>query len=213
MSYTLAGQSIISGSVYEPSVGVWHAELEVDTAEELSGPVTMLLDGNAFTGTVKRGGVDGGRWLGRVVGGGAKLATILPAKSYISCPLSIPLADVMNESGESLDAASSPLSSDIVPAWVRSRDTAGNALSAIATTAGKVWRVTRAGTILLSDQSFPNASVSFTTIKNDKAEAVLTVAPDTPALVQPATTVNGFAISYAVTSITASSTRQHLYYT
>ena len=213
MSYTLAGLPVISGTVYEPSVGVWHADLEVDAAENITGGVTLSLDGTTFKGTVKRGGIDGGRWSGLIVGGNLKLMTTLTGKSYVSCPLSIPLADIMTDSGEVLDAASEQLTASTVPAWVRSRDTAGNALSTLATSAGLIWRMTRAGTVLLSAQSFPAAEVSFTKIKNNTANAVLTVAPDTSTLVQPATTVDGLAISYVVTAISAESTRQHLYYT
>jgi len=212
MTYELEGFAVISGTLYEPSVGVWHAELEADSAEDIAGPVTLSLDGVTFSGVVQRGGLDGGRWLGRITGGAGKLATVLAAKSYISCPLALPLSDVLSGAGASADSGSRDLTGAVVPAWVRSRGAASHALSQIADYTGDIWRVTRAGEVFFGAQEFPAVEVTYTLVENDAANGALTIAPDTSALVAPATALDGFSVSYVTTSISSGSVRQHIYY-
>ena len=212
MAYELNGRAVIGGTVYEPSVGVWHAELEVDTLADITGAVTLALDGVTCAGVVSRGGIDGGRWLGRLTGGAGKLSTPLAPKSYISCPLALPLGDVLTEAGESADPSSRSLEAAVVPAWVRSRGLASHALSQIADFTGDIWRITRAGAVFFGAQAFPAQAVAYTLIQDDSANSSLTIAPDASALVEPAAMLDGFAVSYVATSISSSSVRQHVYY-
>ena len=83
-AYTLNGLPIISASVYEPRDGNWTADLEVDTAEDITAgsAVAMSLGDAAFAGSVYRGGVESGRWMGRIQGGSGGLLATLAPKNY-----------------------------------------------------------------------------------------------------------------------------------
>ena len=66
---TFNGLSLLRCRLEEPRTGIWTADVEVDSETDITGAAALDLDGTAYTGTVYRGGLDSGRWLGRIVGG------------------------------------------------------------------------------------------------------------------------------------------------
>ena len=96
---------------------------EADAAP--SGQVSQSYKGTTWTGTIYRGGVYGGRYLARIVGGAGGLGTLLAARWYREITLRTVLDDIVRETGEKLSSTvlAAVLDRD-VPTWTREAGTA-----------------------------------------------------------------------------------------
>ena len=91
---TLNDSPILSASVLMPRVGVWTADLEVDTDTAPTGTVVLSSDaGPSWRGTVISGAVTLGTWRGRLVGGAGGLRKNLGPLAYQSPTLGDVLVD------------------------------------------------------------------------------------------------------------------------
>src|SRR5262249_12442195 len=131
---TLNGSTVIDGTIRMPRIGVWHADLKVDTKSLPAGSVTLGTEGTALTreGAVVRGEVWQDAVLARVVGGAGRLGTWLDPKFYRSVPLRIPLGDIANECGENLTGSAE--TSQHLDVWSRFAGPAYLALGALVET-------------------------------------------------------------------------------
>ena len=108
------GAAVLRAHVFLPLAGVWSADLDVDTDEDVAGAVTVEVDGAvAFRGTVVDGGVTHGLWRGRIVGGAAGLRGTLPALAYLDATRADVVRDALAEAGETLSATSDSLAAAV----------------------------------------------------------------------------------------------------
>lgn len=208
---SLAGQTVLRADVHEPRSGCWHADVEADTAVDITGRQTLALAGETWSGTVLRGGVESGRWFGRLVGGAGGLATELEAKYYVTTPASTLLADLTADTGETLDAA-------ILAAvlawqsarWQRTQGRAADALSALvaAMSATYVWRLTRAGALWLGEDTYPDLTMAAVEVQRRPQFGDVLVAPTLAPTLRPGVTFAGARVDYVQTSWTAGRVRQ-----
>lgn len=157
MSFAEAnGHAIASATIALPRVGVWHADLILDTHERLQGAVQLKAPGLDLRGTVVTSGVWEQRSVARVAGGAHKLGTTLPAKHYKGVPLRLPLGNILTAAGERLAATSSSAILDAyLPAWVRREDRAGAQLDRLLDGTGATWRALPDGTIWVGTETWP----------------------------------------------------------
>ena len=93
---TVNGTPCVRATVRIPRLGVWIADVAVDVAKTISGPVTVSVSDGALElkGRAARTGVFKDTAILRVLGGAGGLATEVPAKFYRRCPAKVPLSGV-----------------------------------------------------------------------------------------------------------------------
>ncbi len=158
---TLNDRNILSLRLDLPATGAWHAEVEVDYDEDITGEVSIVVDETTWTGTVVRGGNDFKRWRGMVVGGKGGLSTVVVAKYYSSgIALDTPLTDLLTATGESLSSTvSQELRDHVVARWQRMKGPASRALVALFNEVGANWRLLADGTLWFGEETWPAAEL------------------------------------------------------
>jgi len=220
-SASLGNLRVLSARIHEPRQGIWHATVEVDSSVDVTGRQTLTDESGAVTwvGTVARGGVDEGRWRGRLVGGAARLGTSpatlgaeLPAKFYAAVRLGTLLGDVATETGETLSSTISK--SDVLdherPHWQRAQASAGALLSRICDLlgGGHVWRLDRAGEILIQIDAYPALAVLGHEIDRDPLLGQRVFAPNGGPTILPGVTFGDERVERVLTDISEGGLRQ-----
>jgi hypothetical protein len=161
---TLNGSAVTRATIHLPRIGVWCADVDVDTETAPTGRVSIVADGGpTWVGTVVSGAVTHGLWRGRIVGGAGGLRNELLARAYRSATLSDVLADLLTETGETLapDTASTSTS---VPLYHRAKGTGAQAVTELARVLGYAWRVTVGGLLWLGTETWPDATATDVTL-------------------------------------------------
>lgn len=155
---SIAGQPVVSCTITVPRVGVWVADVVADSDTAVLGTGTLDLEGSSWRGTVARGGVELGRWRGRVVGGTGGLAALLGPMAYADCTLRDVIAETLREAGEELSADTGDLSA-VVRRWARVAAPASHTVADVARAAGLVWRVGGDGAVWMGAETWAPLSL------------------------------------------------------
>lgn len=150
---TCNGQVLLDCTLTVPRVGAWVADVLVDTDAPIAGTVDLVLEGRVWRGTVVRGGVELGRWHGRLVGGAGGLASILGPQAYASTTLGVVLGETLREVGEALASDVGDLSA-AVARWHRLAAPAAHTIADVAQAAGFVWRVRADGAVWVGAETW-----------------------------------------------------------
>lgn len=153
---TANGHPVLAGSVHMPRTGCWHADLELDHDEPLSGAVVIDADGTTFRGTVTRGGALVGAASVRVAGGTGGLRQSVGAQAYVASSAETVIRDLLGAVGESLSATSNTaLLARTLGHWHRAAGPAGTALSLVTRAVGATWRMLADGTVWVGVDTYP----------------------------------------------------------
>jgi len=220
MTASLNGLPLVKASIQEPLLGVWFADVEVDSADDISGAITMVVDGVAFSASVynpqgtQRGGIESGRWLARIVGGAAGMQTVLAAKNYAGVNIRAIVDDILRDAGEALDATNS-LSAVLttpVSRWHRMSASAGTALRLLLDSIGSTFRMQRDGTIYVGAQSFAEVDETGIVVEStDPAIGLALAALNSPTIL-PGVTFTGRPVSHVTTKVAPGSLRQEVWF-
>jgi hypothetical protein len=131
-----------------PRFGAWTADVDLDSAEAVTGAVTLEVDDASWSGAVARGGLVNGSWHGRLVGGAGGLSSALGALAQRGSTLGTVLADALREAGETIATDAADLDA-VAPLWHRIACAASIAVGDVARAAGYVWRVRSDGRVWL----------------------------------------------------------------
>lgn len=198
---TANGIGVVIADIRMPRVGVWHADLVLDTMD--AGPfgegakVVLVAGGETFRGTVRRSGVFKGALHLRMVGGAGGLTTPLSAKSYRGVPLRIPLQDILTAAKETLaptaDAASL---ATVLQKWACVAQAAGEAVAALLPAAGDglAWRILKDGTFWLGREAWKPRAVEPQMLHEEPALGRVEV--DAQPSIVPGDSVGGAHVSY-----------------
>lgn len=212
------GLDLIEAKIMEVSIGAWTARVEIDTEDELTGPAIIEADGAQFVGTFRRGSVEGGRFLGEIIGGQGNLSSDLDAKFYSQASLGLIIGDLMADAGEILSpetAADVGLLTARVEAWSRAAGKAGLSIRQIVDeTSATVWRVQRDGTIFIGTDAFIPVlpTFEFTEIEKMPDQGKLVIAPEEAPEIRPGVNFEGQNVSAVITQIDAGGIRQEIYF-
>lgn len=103
---TCAGNQIVSGSLMIPLVGIWTADLQLATSEQVNGPVTVVIGNLTLQGFVYRSEAYGGQTRARLVGGYGGWRTSIDEQGYgnnAGVQLSMILGDAAMLCGEQIN--------------------------------------------------------------------------------------------------------------
>ena len=145
---TLDGARVTLCALTIPRVGAWVADLDVDSAEAITGRVSLVIDGATWSGTVARGGLVAGSWRGRIVGGAGGLSGTLGAVAQRGSTLGTVLADALLGAGETLSGDAHDLGA-LANLWHRIAGPASTAVADVARAAGYAWRTLADGSVWL----------------------------------------------------------------
>lgn len=164
---TLNGVPIIRGNIRMPRVGVWNADLTLDSTTAITGPVTLATADGAFSlaGTAYREGVFLGTLSLRVIGGAGGLSVapgglgkLLPAKYYQGATLGLVLSDTLTSCGEKLSAKSDAAVTGLfLTKWTRLAGTGKQAIARMLDNIATSWRVLADGTVWVGTDTYPAA--------------------------------------------------------
>lgn len=190
----------LTGKVFEPRVGPWWAEVEVDADDIPTGLVTLDFFGGGaqFIGTVSsaRSVADSGRVSVRIDGGTGLLDQRLPAKHFRNVTLLGLLDDVCRITGDTLDVAGSELDT-FVRHWTRPATLADAFLGSVAAHTGASWRVQRNGTIRLAQETWPVITGEF--VEAAKMGGGVAIYPEGAPFVTPGSTFLGQRVAEVIT--------------
>ncbi len=200
---TVNGDNVFGGRMFFPRTGAWHAEVRVDTADEVVGSVVLDLDAGRLTlnGTVRRGGnwQDTGHL--RIVGGAGGLGRLATPKHYTSASVRTVLADLLSNAGEKLSStASGATLGRSLEAWTTAALPVGRLISRLLQSAdpNATWRVLPDGTVWVGVETWPDSGLEedeFQTLAESPASSQATLGAEVP-LLMPGTTLGARKVSY-----------------
>lgn len=158
MATTLNTHPLLALSLLIPRIGVWSADVEVDTDEALTGAVTLDLEGRIWRGAVVDGAVTYGRWSGRIVGGAGGLRGELAPVALANTTLRAVLEEALRAAGETIAPTADTLTA-AVARWHRLRTTGDVAVAEVARAAGMPWRVLADGTVWVGTETWAAVTV------------------------------------------------------
>ena len=215
----LNGIDVLEGEITESLSGGWVARVELDVDEDRleSGPdagasASIVFDGGTtFVGSVIEGSVYGGRWVGRVAGGGGGMDEQLDPAHYTNVTVSTVLSELLSTAGEALDPASAPdMLAKTLPAWQRT-GAARRAITTLCEVAGGRWRMTRAGLVLLvrSELWLPAVVLDYDEVDSMPDDGAIVIAIDEPKI-KPGDSFEGRNVGGVMTMWSGGGLRQRL---
>ena len=216
MLTTANGKTVLEATVHLPRVGVWHADLIVDTpnASDVTGAIALsfvdgqlLLSGSSYRPPLV--------WRGltrvRMAAGAAGLGTILGRQGYDNSPASVLVGDILAGAGEKLSGTAMSLSTRM--AWARfAEQSAGTALQAVVDELGATWRSLPDGTIWIGTETWPASPITdFHVLDQQPEDARLLLATSTPTLL-PGTTFTGLQVGRVVYRASGDALRAEVFF-
>lgn len=195
MSWTLADQPVLSGSLTWPATGAWTCRLVLAADEAPSGLVQLQLGTLALTGTVAEAGLFGGRCTARVNAGQGHLQDHLEGQHYLGATGLLIAQALCAGVGEQLDSESASALEAFLPHWHHFGGTLARALSDLATELGCAWWITPAGLVRFGTPTYAAAEPEGATVLDERSDRrTLVVALDEEPLL-PGTTFRGRRLS------------------
>lgn len=193
-SATLAGHRATRARVSLPASGCWYADACVDGDVELAGSVELVIADLTLRGTVLAGGPNvpktGRSWF-QVVGGAGGWGRTIGPKPYATdsgVKLTTVVTDAAKDCGETIDAATMPLTERVGPAFVRGEAPASRVLEQVRPSD---WYVGEDGVTRLGKRARRDFAGVATRVMSDRAAGTIKLAPSSIATLLPGITVDG----------------------
>lgn len=179
---TVAGHPAIRVRLHVPPLGPWWADVELESAPDVSGRVTLALGALELSGTIdaSHDGTHAEARSLRIVAGAGGWGTLLPAKAYHNDAQIRALtvaADAAREAGEELAIGFSPAAERIGIDYVRQAGPAARVLEDVI--GGAAWWVDYDGVTQVGERSTSDASPDdYEVLEHEPAEHIITLAVD-----------------------------------
>ena len=212
MSVSANGLPVLEADITLVRVGVWHAELDVDSsdASKLTGSVTIDVEGQLFVGTATAVDAFTGRVKARVVGGAAGFGKAIGPQFYRGIPAHVPVAAILAAGGEKL-SSSTPITGDL-EFWTQHGATVGEAFAELVDSLGLVWRVLADGSVYAAKETWPAAVVEdLLVMSEDPKDGRVEFASKAPTLM-PGTTFRGRKVSRVNVRVSSGAVRTVAWY-
>jgi hypothetical protein len=210
------GANVISGTIALPRIGMWSADLVVDSTTAIAGAVTIAPpDGTRpLVGTTVHSGLFEDRVEMRVVGGAGRMGFPVEPRYYRGVPLRLPLGDLLREAGERLSPSSSAQVLDtLLQKWTREGSSTGRALNHLTDAVGASWRVLQDGTLWVGTETWPSIEVVHDLISEHTSENRVEIATESiDAALVPGTVFLGRRVSYVEHRVAPDSMRTMVWF-
>lgn len=202
-----------------PRVGVWHAEVTVDTDTELDHAVTLDINGQlTLSGHVRKQGLAYERLVVDLIGGNGNLGVEAPKKNYRAVTLGRILNDLLNAADESISGkVAASLKNLNVQRW----STAGGRTVGVEIQAlvdefilDGAWRFMPDGTLWLGRDQFKEVRPAYDLVRIAPQKNVVELVSD-DFLVQPGDSLKAFDapnVSYATHNVIDGQLRSTLFF-
>ena len=179
MPGNIDGIDILRASITLPRIGVWWADVELDTSESIIGNVEIRYENWSLAGTIASGGESVfGRTRMRIVGGRGCLGLNVSAKAYRGVPMRIPIVDSATEAGETVSPTARWGLSILLTSWLRIQSPASQAIGMLARKGGFAWRFLPDGTFWFGDDPWNETTIDHETMNRIPAEDAVFIATD-----------------------------------
>lgn len=190
---TLGSVAIYRGKLVLPYTGIYHAELVLDAATDLSGPQTLTLAGVTWALAYVRAIDFAGERGVLLVGGAAGWRTVIPSKQYgqggVSAQMILQDAAVAcGELAPVIDASVPPVGQ----AWNRATGPASDVLRLFL---GDGWWMDSSGRVQTALRATTAISSAFSALHVNGAAGVYEIATDSPGDWVPGRTFSGPTVS------------------
>jgi hypothetical protein len=224
------GYAIIRGSIRLPRVGVWNADIVVNTADSITGPVVLETADGAFSlhGTAYRQGIFQQTLSMRVIGGAGGLSTppggigsALTPKFYQGATVRLVLGDILAACGEQLSTTSdTAVLATVLRRWVVMGGPGKEALARLLEPLNVSWRVLPDGSVWVGTEKWPAApSTQFDLIERHYGEGRVVIGSEQPFLmpgtlltISSSSTQGTQYVSYVVHSISPEKIRSEAFF-
>jgi hypothetical protein len=212
----LDGRPVVRATIHRPRIGVWHADLEVDSEKDLpSSQVTLsIADGKLqLFGVARATGIFHGLMQVRMVGGAGGFTRAVTPKYYRRAPLRIPLNDILAAAGEHVATSAdvSILGTHLL-SWSIFGGEAGQALTALlAKVPTATWRMTASGAVWVGVEAWPAVTLDHVVTNEDKALGWMELASEDPTLTA-GVTLDGRKVSNVVHRYEPGSVRSEVWF-
>lgn len=215
---TLNGRRVFDAEIYLTATGVSWLEASVDSATGMTGAATLVAPGLTFVGTIDStsSGAFQEKLRVRVYAGAGGTRSSIGPRHYRGVggiPISVPLADLLTASGETLHAdADAALVARVLQAWARPAGRVDSALAdLIETQGGGVWRIGEDGKLWVGTLAYAEQSFAHQLIEHSTTMRTYVVASER-LTARPGRTFLGQRISEVRYEISAGKTRAFLKY-
>jgi hypothetical protein len=177
---------VLSCAVELPAKGIWHADVETDGDEPLSGAVTIKLADATFVGTMRSGGVRNGRGTWKIVGGKGGWASTVKRKGYTSdagVKIQTVIEDAARDAGETLRGTTS---TRLGSHYTRVEGLASESLALL-----DAWYVDVDGATVIGARAASSYTAALVVKEKDDAGARVKVAADSIVGIVPGATIDG----------------------
>lgn len=209
---TLNSHRVTNARVDLPAWGCWYADATIDTAQALTGKVTLKIADLTLIGTILSGGADDGtaRSHFRIVGGAGGWGRVIKAKSETNdagVKAVTVIGDAAREVGETLDTSTIANSERTGPGYVRPK---GPACRILETLRPQAWYVGEDGVTRIGARS--GATIPKTVgMKIDKARGTVEVSAESIAKYLPGAVVAGITAVDVQHEISSKGLRTRVY--
>ena len=208
MSLVLAnGIDVVRGNIRLPRIGVWDADLVVNSVALMTGSVAITSDQGTFAlrGSVLRSGVFEGSQHVRVVGGAGGLVTRdTPPRYYQGATAKLVFGDILASVGEKISPLATGLDT-VLARWVVMGGPSRDALAALLGRSS--WRILPDGTVWTGAETWPAPpNVRFDTLDRRYNDGMSILGVERPWLM-PGTTLAGGRVSYVTHRINSTEVR------
>lgn len=186
MSYTVGNRGILSGTIQHPMRGTWNADLEIASAEPLTGAQTLRLPGLELVGYVEpdQSGVTALRQKIRMVGGKGGLSKAVAGQHFNSTTVRTVVEYLLRGAGEALASDSdSGILSTRIDHWQHTTETAARGLDDLIDHLGSYWYVKPDGTVRIGEPAWAVTLPEYVILDEDKQTGTWTISTLTETLI------------------------------
>ncbi len=152
---------IVRGEWTLPRVGLWHANIELDTDNAPRGEVTMRWGNEAWVGTIRRSACDSGSCRVLIVGGVGDLGMETKAQGFRDAKVSAILDHILGAAGQTRSMrVDKGLLERKMPWFAVLKQSAGRALVHVSQSLDLSWRLEADGSLWVGEETWPEAEIN-----------------------------------------------------
>lgn len=184
---TANGIDVVEAHILQPRVGVWTADLAIDSADALNAGDSVSIAANngiTYAGTVMpgRSAVFIGMASVRVAGGAGGMSKPATPQYYQGAKVSDIVGGLLNDAGETLaSSADQTLLNTVVDSWLVLKQPVSRALTVLLDklAPGYSWRALVDGSLWIGQESWPTSSAAFDILAQRPADAATEIGSET----------------------------------